>query len=91
MAKIRDLLKQANVETAGARRKCHRRPKQHSIQKGEKCLAVRESDGRGKKNYCGVCAAEILDVAATRLDSLRLELGLDGEPTSVLSGCSVAL
>ena len=79
MAKVRDILKHASIDTAGARRKCYRKPKEHSILKGELCLVLRDDDGRGKKNYCTSCAKEILLMASTKLRDLEEGLGAHTE------------
>ena len=70
MAAIRDIITHVEVEIALHRRICHRNRRQHSVQMGQKCLAVHDHDG-GRKNYCPPCALEILTKAKTKL--LRLE------------------
>jgi hypothetical protein len=62
MAAVRDILVHVEVQTASGKRKCHHKPKQHSIVKNQKCLAIHDKDG-GRKNYCSVCAMEILSRA----------------------------
>ncbi len=76
MAQVRHVLGNLSIETARAKRKCHQKPKEHQIAKGVRCLVVRDASGGGSKNYCGTCAAQILDVADDDLRGLRSELGL---------------
>ena len=64
MAKVRDILVHVRVEVADRKRKCHRN-KSHQVLAGQQCLVVRQ--GLSSKNYCQVCAAEILSVAKSRL------------------------
>jgi hypothetical protein len=71
MPKVRDLLVHATVETAGHKRKCHRKPSQHSIPKGCSCGPYNAG-----KNYCPTCAAEILSSATARLNEIKSALGL---------------
>jgi hypothetical protein len=73
MATIRDIITHVEVETALHRRICHRNRKQHSVQMGQKCLAVHDHDG-GRKNYCLPCALEILAKAKTKLLTLEQEI-----------------
>jgi hypothetical protein len=74
MAKVRRVLGHVLIEVAGAKRKCHHKPRDHAIIKGEVCLVVREASMGGHKNYCQVCALEILDLAGDDLQSLRHSL-----------------
>jgi hypothetical protein len=73
MAAIRDIVTHVEVETALHRRICHRNRKQHSVQMGQKCLAVHDDDG-GRKNYCLPCALEILAKAKTKLLTMEQEI-----------------
>lgn len=75
MPATRRVLKHLAVETAQARRRCHRK-KEHTIEKGESCLVVKEEAGLGKKNYCTSCATDVLQQAQTDLDRFTSELGL---------------
>ena len=79
MPAIRRVLKHVNVDTARALRKCHRKPKEHSITKGEACLVIKGQGQGSKKNYCRVCARPILQQAQADLDLLTM--GLYGENT----------
>ncbi|MXV89550.1 MAG: hypothetical protein F4121_04815 [Acidimicrobiia bacterium] len=81
MPAIRKLLRHAKIETAGGKRKCHRKQDEHKILKGDACLVIRDADGRAK-NYCVECALPILDQARDDLNALAAELGLN-EPGSV--------
>jgi polyferredoxin len=74
MARVRAILKHVRVEVAKAKRKCHRGCGCW-IAKGQKHLAVYDSGGQ-RRNYCGRCAAPILEKAATDLDGLRHGLSL---------------
>lgn len=74
MPATRRVLKHLAIETAKARRRCHRK-KEHAIRKGEACLVVREDGGLGKKNYCSSCATEILQRAQADLDGFTSQLG----------------
>jgi hypothetical protein len=71
MAQVRRILGHVTIEVAGAKRKCHRKPKDHVISKGIPCLVVKDPSTKAKKNYCLVCALEILTVAADDLHALR--------------------
>jgi hypothetical protein len=70
MAAVRDIITHVEVEIALGKRICHRNRKQHSVQKGQKSLAIHDHDG-GRKNYCLPCAMDIL--AAAKLKLLTLE------------------
>lgn len=70
----RDIVKHVSVEIAKAKRKCHR-SKQHRIAMGETCVVIKEGSFGSSKNYCAVCAIEILNAADQRLLGLRQELG----------------
>ncbi len=74
MAQVRRVLGHVTIETASARRKCYRKPKDHQIAKGCKCLVVRDASTGAKKNYCQSCALEILSVADADLYALCAEL-----------------
>ena len=71
MAKTRQLLNAATIETAARRRVCHHNRSKHSIAAGSKCLVVKDAAGGGRRNYCPECAKAIfervdLDVAELR-------------------------
>lgn len=70
MPKIRDMLVHVQVETAERRRKCHRNPKKHSIAKGEDCLVISDGPYNASKNYCKICAAEILSHAEKKINEI---------------------
>lgn len=74
MPATRRILKHVRVEVAKARRKCHRKPKEHSIAKHESFLRIQE-EGQGGKNYCSICATAILDQAEA--DLAEVTAGLD--------------
>jgi hypothetical protein len=76
MAKVRQLLIAASVETAKRKRVCYRKRKNHEIAAGEKCLVVNEGSGNGRSNYCREHASEILDRAGADLTSLKKNLDL---------------
>lgn len=77
MAKVRQLLKDASVETAARKRVCHHNRKKHEIASGTECLVVKDPANSGsKKNYCPECAAAILDQAEDDLSALRVQLSL---------------
>jgi hypothetical protein len=73
MAKVRDVLVHVEVEVALRVRICHHNRKEHTIAKGNVCLAIHDSDG-GRRNYCGVCAREILTKAKTKLLGMEQQL-----------------
>lgn len=73
MAQIRDILVHVEIEVAAARRTCHRNRKDHSITKNMACLAIYDSDG-ARRNYCGICAKEILMKAKTKLAGFEEQL-----------------
>lgn len=71
MPKIRDVLVHVSIETASRKRKCHRN-QAHSVSAGDVCLVIK--DGLASKNYCRVCAAEILMHAQTRIADIQRSL-----------------
>jgi hypothetical protein len=73
MPKVRDIVCHVCVETASRSRICHRHRSEHSIQRGEACLVVKDGSG-GKKNYCKSYAAEVLASAHRRLAGFEQEL-----------------
>ncbi len=73
MAVIKSLLIRLEIETASKKRICHRNRKKHSIGAGEVCLVTIDDMG-GKKNYCKICYAEMLNKAQANLDELRVQL-----------------
>jgi hypothetical protein len=73
MAAVRDIITHVEVEVAVRVRICHRNRRKHSIPSGQACLVIFEHDG-GKKNYCPICAKDILNKAKARL--LELENGI---------------
>jgi hypothetical protein len=79
MAQVRDVLGHVVVEEAQRRRVCHRKRKAHAIEKGQSCLVISDENG-GSKNYCVVCASEILKKARASLASFASGLGVDLEP-----------
>jgi len=73
MAAVRRILKHVEVlEATTRRRKCHRKPKLHSIPRGDLFLLVK--DGQSSKNYCVECARPILEQAASDLCRIVEEL-----------------
>jgi hypothetical protein len=76
MPQVRDLLAHAKVETAGHKRKCHRKPGKHSIPMGCSCLVITDGPYNAGKNYCPACAAEILSTATKKLNDIKSALGL---------------
>ena len=75
MAQVRNLLNHVCVEEAAARRICHRKRGVHSILKGQVCLVVSDDNG-GSKNYCTLCALDILKKAHATVAELANALGL---------------
>lgn len=78
MPKVKSVLGHVSVEIAQRKRGCSRHKSgkaAHSIVKDEVCLVVKDSDG-SKRNYCQDSAADILDLAASDLRSLRSGLGI---------------
>lgn len=73
MAAVRRVLGAVGVEVAKRQRICHRNRGKHSVAKGSPCLVIRDPGG-GSKNYCPLCALEILDQARTDLDGLRKQI-----------------
>jgi hypothetical protein len=76
MPRIRRVLKHVSVETAARKRKCYRKPDDHSIAKGRLCLVVKDESSGGSSNYCPECAEPILDAAQDDLSLLRTQLRL---------------
>ena len=74
MAKVRQLLNAATVETAKGRRICHHNRKRHEVLVGERCLVLKDPTSGGSKNYCVECGTAILDRCQEDLDDLRDEL-----------------
>jgi hypothetical protein len=74
MPQIRRILGTCTIETALRVRVCHRDRKEHSIEKGTRCLVVKDPASGGTKNYCPQCALAILDQAADDLQALRGQL-----------------
>lgn len=70
MAITRDILKHVKAEVAERQRKCHHSRGKHVVAKDDSVLAVYDDRG-GRKNYCRVCAASILERAAEKLKNLR--------------------
>jgi hypothetical protein len=73
MPKVRDIICHVSVEIASRKRICHRNRKDHTIHGGQACLVVREESG-GKRNYCAVCAKEIVACARRRLSECEGQL-----------------
>jgi hypothetical protein len=73
MAQIRDIVIHVSSDVASRKRKCHR-SKKHSIPGSYLFLSVRESNGLGSKNYCSVCANEILSQAIKKLQDIQAKL-----------------
>lgn len=80
MPKVRDLLVHVDVEVAERKRKCHRKSSQHAILKGEPCLVVKGGPYNAGKNYCRVCAGEILRTLDRRVTAIRNALGSNTPP-----------
>ena len=74
MAQVKQVLKGVSVEVAERRRKCYRKPKKHSIEKGESCLVVKDPSWNSNRNYCVECGNEILGVASEDLEKLEADL-----------------
>jgi hypothetical protein len=74
MSRIRHILGAASVETAVRKRKCHHDSRHHVIPGGTRCLTVKDPASGGSKNYCTLCAVEILDQAERDLESFRSQL-----------------
>ncbi|MDE0133122.1 MAG: hypothetical protein OXQ32_12805 [bacterium] len=72
MPAISRVLKHVRIDTAKAKRKCHRKQNEHSIRMGEVCLVIKDH-GRNR-NYCLVCALPILQKAQADLDLLMAGL-----------------
>lgn len=66
MAIVRDIITHVVIEVAARQRICHHNRKKHSIPCGQSCLVIYGHDG-GKKNYCPICAKEILSKAKVKL------------------------
>jgi hypothetical protein len=73
----RDIIKHVATDTAKRKRRCHRN-QEHQIAAGDTCIVVKDGAFRGAKNYCVICAPDILDAAQVKLESLRAELGVVG-------------
>lgn len=74
MAAVRDIVTHVAIEVALKKRICHRNRKKHVVLQGQKCLAV-YGDGGDRKNYCPLCALEILTKARARIVLMESELG----------------
>ena len=74
MPAVKDVMRHVTIEVAGKKRKCYRQPNKHVIIKGERCLVV--ADGpQDRSTYCVCCAAEILQLAQSRLTDLSQDMG----------------
>lgn len=73
MSVIRDILGHVEIQTAAAKRTCHHNRKKHGITKGQRHLAIFNGDGE-RKNYCLLCAMEILNLAETKLLGMKQEI-----------------
>ncbi len=71
MARIRSLLAQVQVDTAGRSHHCQANTR-HRIEKGDVRLKVR--NGRGWDHYCRICAETIIATDIRKLGTLQ---GLD--------------
>jgi hypothetical protein len=71
VAKTRDILVHALVETADRQRRCHANAT-HAIRSGETCLVIRGRLPNDRKNYCRACASKMLKLAGQRLRELTL-------------------
>jgi hypothetical protein len=76
MSQTKDILKHVLVETAAVQRKCYHKPKLHSISKGELCLVVKDTSSRAKRNYCTVCADEIVKLGESKISAMKRSLGI---------------
>jgi hypothetical protein len=74
MAKTRQLLNMASIETAVRRRVCHHNRKKHAIAGGTKCLVIKDAASGGSKNYCPECAEAIFASIEDDLSILRTKL-----------------
>ena len=74
MPQIRRVLGACTIETAQRLRTCGRDRKGHPIEKGTRCLVIKDPVSGGRKNYCPQCALAILDKAADDLQVLRDQL-----------------
>jgi hypothetical protein len=82
MPVIKSLLIRLDVETAAHQRICHRNRKKHAVIAGQVCLVTIDDMG-GKKNYCTLCYAEMLDKAQADLEELKRKLGGPNVPSSI--------
>jgi len=73
MSQIRDIVIHVSADVASRKRKCHR-SKKHSIPGSFSFLSIRQSNGLGSKNYCSVCANEILGQAIKKLQDIQSQL-----------------
>lgn len=71
MPQVRRVLSACSIETAQRRRVCHRDRKRHSIERGTRCLVIKDQVNGNTKNYCPECAVAILDQASDDLQALR--------------------
>ena len=73
MARIKSLIAQVQIDTAGKAHNCQANVR-HRIQKGELRLKVR--NGRSWDHYCRACAEVIIDRDIQKLTALRqFEIG----------------
>lgn len=73
MAQVRDIVIHVSADVASRKRKCHR-SKKHFISGNYVFLSIRQSNGLGSKNYCSVCANEILNQAIKKLQDIQARL-----------------
>lgn len=74
MAQTKNILKHVLVETASAQRKCYHKPKLHKIAMGQTCLVVVDTSSRARRNYCAVCAGEIIALGETQINEMKQRL-----------------
>ena len=73
MAAFRDIITHVEIQVASGKRICHHNRRQHSVQTGNKCLAIHDHDG-GRKNYCLACATEILAKAKIKILAMERDI-----------------
>jgi hypothetical protein len=85
MARIKSLIVQVHIDTAGKAHNCQANPR-HRVEKGDVRLKVQ--NGRSWNHYCRACAEIIIERDIQKLTDLR-KFQLD-EPTqaSSLGGCA---
>jgi hypothetical protein len=85
MARIKSLILQVDIDTAGKAHNCQANPR-HRVEKGDVRLKVR--NGRSWNHYCRACAEIIIERDIQKLTDLRKFQIDESSQASSLGGCT---